>query len=75
MSTLTIRKVPPRVVNSLKALARKNRRSMEEEVREVLEQHVAERHSVLDQIEAAWAAQRRRPTAKEIEEWIAAGRA
>jgi hypothetical protein len=47
---------------------------MEQEVRELLEVYVSERRSVLDQIEAAWSRQSRRPTAGEIDAWIAAGR-
>lgn len=74
MPTLTIRKVPPAVVRSLKALARRRRRSMEQEVRELLEMYVSERRSVLEQIEAAWKRQTRRPAAAEIEAWITAGR-
>lgn len=74
MPTLTIRNVPARVVRSLKALARRRRRSMEQEIRELLEDHVAERQSVLEQIEAGWSRQTRRPTAAEIEAWIGAGR-
>lgn len=74
MPTLTIRNVPARVVRSLQALARRRRHSMEQEVRELLETYVAERRSVLDQIEKSWSRQTRRPTADEIESWIAAGR-
>ena len=74
MATLTIRNVPASAVKSLKALARRNHRSMEQEVRDLLLSHVAERRSVLEQIEASWAAQTRRPTAGEVEDWIAAGR-
>lgn len=47
---------------------------MEQEVRDLLEGHVAERASVLRQIEAAWKQQSRRPSAAEVESWIAAGR-
>jgi hypothetical protein len=47
---------------------------MEQEVRELLEVYVSERRSVLDQIEAAWSRQARRPTANEVDAWIAAGR-
>lgn len=47
---------------------------MEQEVRELLETYVAERRSVLRQIEVAWSRQTRRPTASEVAEWIAAGR-
>ena len=74
MPTLTIRNVPATVVQSLKALARRRRHSMEQEVRELLEAYVSERRSVLDQIEAAWSRQARRPTAGEIDAWIATGR-
>jgi len=74
MPTLTIRSVPATVVRSLKALARRRRHSMEQEVRELIEVYVSERISVLDQIEAAWSHQARRPTADEVDSWIAAGR-
>ena len=74
MPTLTIRGVPPAVVRSLKALARRRRHSMEQEVRELLEVYVTERRSALDQIEAAWSRQNRKPSAREIDAWIAAGR-
>ena len=56
MATLTIRNVPARVVRGLKALAKRRNTSMEQEVRELLEEHVAERSSVLKQVEASWAA-------------------
>jgi plasmid stability protein len=74
MPTLTIRNVPAKVVQSLKTLARRHNRSMEQEVRELLEGHVAERRAVLDQIAAGWATQSRRPTAEEIDDWVAMGR-
>ena len=74
MATLTIRNVPSKVVKSLKGLARRNRRSMEQEVRAVLEQHVGERRALLEEIERAWARQRRRPRAHEVDAWIEAGR-
>jgi hypothetical protein len=47
---------------------------MEQEVRELLEGYVAERRAILEQIERAWATQPRRPTAREIENWMGAGR-
>lgn len=47
---------------------------MEQEVRELLEVHVSERRSILEQIEAGWGRQTRRPTAREIDAWIATGR-
>ena len=74
MATLTIRNVPARVVRSLKALAKRRNTSMEQEIRELLEEYAMERSSVLKQIEASWERQSRRPSAKEIDSWINAGR-
>lgn len=74
MATLTIRNVSPKVVKSLKMLARRNGRSMEQEVRSVLEQHVGDRIALLDAIEQSWARQTRRPKAREVEAWIGVGR-
>jgi hypothetical protein len=47
---------------------------MEQEVREVIEEHVAEREAILEQIEASWDEQRRRPTAVEVDRWLETGR-
>lgn len=74
MATLTIRNVPTNVVKSLKTLARRNRRSMEQEVRAVLDQHVGDRETLLEAIEQAWTRQARRPKAREVDAWIQAGR-
>ena len=74
LATITVRNVPPKVVQSLKALAKRHNRSMEQEVRELLEGYVAERRAVLDQIEAGWQTQARRPTASEVDAWMAVGR-
>lgn len=74
MPTLTVRNVPAKVVQSLKALARRHNRSMEQEVRDLIEGYVAERRGVLDQIEAGWNTQSRRPTAREIDTWMGVGR-
>jgi plasmid stability protein len=74
MATLTIRNVPARVIRGLKSLARRRNTSMEEEVRQLLEEYVAERASVQKQIEASWSRQERRPSAAEIDSWINAGR-
>lgn len=47
---------------------------MEQEARDLLEEHVGDRSSILRQIEASWDKQARRPSAGEIEDWIATGR-
>ena len=74
MPTITVRNVPAKVVQSLKTLAKRHNRSMEQEVRDLLEGYVAERRAVLDQIEAGWTKQVRRPTAAEVDSWMAVGR-
>jgi plasmid stability protein len=74
MATLTIRNVPPKVVKTLKSLARRNHRSMEQEVRAVLEEHAGDREALLAQIEGAWSRQARRPSATEVEAWLKVGR-
>jgi plasmid stability protein len=74
MATLTIRNVPNRVVSSLKSLARRNRRSMEQEVRALLEQYLGDRRALLAEIERSWTRQARRPRAREVDTWIQAGR-
>jgi plasmid stability protein len=74
MATITVRNVPAKVVQSLKALARRHKRSMEQEVRNLIEGYVVERGAVLDQIEAGWDKQTRRPTAGEIDAWMGVGR-
>ena len=74
MPTLTIRNVPAGTVDTLKAIARRQGRSMEQEVRDLLDAYTAERQSVLSQIEESWAAQTRRPTAEEVDRWMRIGR-
>jgi plasmid stability protein len=74
MPTIIVRDLSQKIVKSLKAIARKNHRSMEQEVRDLLERHVGDRVSALRQIEEAWEAQSRRTTAEEVESWIVEGR-
>lgn len=73
-ATLTIRNVPMRTVKGLKSLARRRGRSMEQEVRALLEEHVADRTSILNRIRESWSRQARRPGAAEIDRWIETGR-
>jgi plasmid stability protein len=74
MATLTIRNLPPEVVRSLKALAQRHHRSMEQEVREILESQAGDRLSAVAQIERSWDGQARTPSAEEIDSWITTGR-
>jgi antitoxin FitA len=73
MPTLTIRKVPGAVIERLKRAAARRGRSMEQEVRELLEQRYARREEVLKAIRKSW---RDLPpsSAKEVARWIETGR-
>ena len=74
MATVTVRNLSPKVVRSLKTLAKRNGRSMEQEVRKIIEMHVGDKLSVMKQIEESWSRQARRPTAEEVDAWIKEGR-
>jgi hypothetical protein len=74
MATVTVRNLSPKVVRSLKSLAKRNGRSMEQEVREMIELYVGDKLAVMERIEQSWARQTRRPTAEEVEGWIKEGR-
>ena len=74
MAALTIRNLPPEVVSALKRLAQRNHRSMEQEVREMIERYVGNRLSAIDQIKRSWDSQSRSPSAQEINSWIQEGR-
>ena len=74
MATLTIRNVRAKTVRSLKSLALRHHRSMEQEVRELIEAQVGDRLSATAQIEKSWATQAKAPTAREIDSWIGVGR-
>ena len=69
-TTLTVRNLPASVVAGLKRLARRHQRSMEQEIRQILLDRVGDRTSAIEQIEAAWKTQSRRPRAVEVDRWI-----
>lgn len=70
MATITVRNLPQHLVERLKQMARLNGRSMEQEVREILESCVRDRASVLEQIEESWKEQTRPTTADEVNRWL-----
>jgi hypothetical protein len=73
MATLTIRNVPPEIVERVKEAAARNRRSMEEEVRRLLENRYPPRDELLRQIREKWKNLPLVP-AGQIEAWIEEGR-
>jgi plasmid stability protein len=70
MATITVRNLPQHLVERLKQMARMNGRSMEQEVREILESCVRDRASVLKQIEESWKEQTRPTSADEVDRWL-----
>ena len=54
MATLTIRNVPDAVVEHLKLVAKRRGRSMEQEVRELIEIRYAPRSEVTERIRKRW---------------------
>jgi plasmid stability protein len=54
MPTLTLRDVSPELLSRLKEMARRNGRSMEQEVKLLLEQITSDRLEALRVIEATW---------------------
>jgi plasmid stability protein len=73
MPTLTIRKIPETVVQSLKEAARRHGHSMEQEVRDMLMRNLS-RRQLLDAIRESWKEQRGTLTAEEIEAGMQEGR-
>lgn len=73
MPTTAFTNVLTKVAKAMKAIATRHNRSMEQKVGDPREGYVAERHAVLDQIEAGWQTQTRRPTAAEVDAWMTVG--
>ena len=70
MATITVRNLSEDVVEKLKERARLNGRSMEQEVRQILESCTLDRTAVLEKIKASWKRQTRPTTAEEVNRWI-----
>lgn len=74
MSTITIRNLPPEVLERLKARAILQGRSMEQEARDILTWRLASRDAVLDEAQARWS-QFAPPSEGEVRDWIRSARA
>lgn len=71
MATITVRNLPDRVVKALKAKAKLNGKSMEQQVREILEANALDRKVILKKIEEEiWPQIKNPPTKEEIDSWI-----
>lgn len=74
MSTITIRNLPPELVERLKDRAGRQGHSMEREVREILGYHLMARGELLDQVQARWPQLPYPPSADEVAGWIKGSR-
>jgi len=70
MTTLTVRNVPETRVRALKESARRHGRSMEEELRHLIEESTRSREEVCQAIEATWEKQSRPTTPTEVDDWV-----
>jgi len=70
MAILTVRNVPEDIIKTIKARARTNGRSMEQEIRSILQSVAMDRQSACDQIEQGWKRQARPTRRKEVDAWI-----
>lgn len=73
MPSITIRNVPGEVIARLKQTAASHGRSMEEEVRRLLQHRFRSREDILAELPSRWA-QRGRPRSDEVDGWIELGR-
>ncbi len=73
MATITIRNLSEDLLERLKAAARRSGRSMEQEIRVLLEQRYRRKDAVLERMRARW---KRLPSTspKEVKAWREGGR-
>jgi plasmid stability protein len=74
MATITVRNIPDEVIEMIKERARKNRRSMEQEVRSILASVVHDREQAMRRIESLWKKQKRSVPKEEIDKWLGRAR-
>ena len=73
MGTLTVRNVPDEVIERVRTSAELNRRSMEQEVRELLRLRYGPRSEVLERIRNRWP-ELPQTGAREVKRWREEGR-
>ena len=73
MSTVTIRNLPEGVLAEIKAAATRHGRSLESELRELLQRRYRSRREVLESVRERWN-ELPAVTADQVDAWIEAGR-
>ncbi|MDL2274639.1 hypothetical protein LJC22_00745 [Desulfosarcina sp. OttesenSCG-928-G10] len=74
MPTLTIHNVSSEMLDRLRDRATRQGRSLEQEVKEMLNYHLISRSELIDTIMAQWHQLPDPPSAKTVADWILAGR-
>ena len=70
MATITVRNIPDEVVEMIKSRARRNKRSMEQEVRTILTEVATDRVRAMKRIELLRRKQKHPVPREEIDEWL-----
>ena len=70
MATITVRNIPDEVIAMIKTRARRNKRSMEQEVRTILSEVVLDRERAMKRIESLWQQQKRPISKEEVDAWL-----
>jgi plasmid stability protein len=70
MATITVRNIPEEVITMIKNRARRNKRSMEQEVRTILSEVVLDRERAMKRIESLWQQQKRPISKEEVDAWL-----
>jgi plasmid stability protein len=70
MATITVRNLSDEVIEMIKDRARRNKRSMEQEVRSILSAVVYDRERAMQRIQALWRKQKRPIPREEVDTWL-----
>ena len=67
MATITVRNIPDEVIVMIKNRARRNKRSMDQEIRTILSEVVLDRERATKRIETLWQRQKRPISKQEVD--------
>jgi len=70
MATITVRNIPDEVIAMIKNRARRNKRSMEQEIRTILSEVVLDRERATKRIESLCQQQKRPISKEEVDAWL-----
>ena len=74
MATITVRNIPDEVIEMIKSRARRNKRSMEQEVRSILTEITSDRSQAMKRIEMLRRKQKHPISKEEIDKWLRSAR-